>query len=261
LRKEIFICFADADKETAFAVARELEKNGFGSYLPLDIDPSDKNGLKNRIGESSVAVFIFTDEANMSATAAKQLEIAFNSGLAVVTFRLSNSLPIGRLGIYINVPHVVDARDGDLQDNINKLVDVVREVRELVNENREREKKRIDSRRIFSGRFADKINLLPGYSGKGIVALFATAYYVLTSLFLLMAYHDLFRSENLLEDAAVAIYLTLAFYLPVAILGNAFKVRDKIAFLRKRNPVPTVVFIAIIEAVLFFFFNFLLKIL
>jgi hypothetical protein len=261
LRKEIFICFADADGEVAFAVARELEKNGFSCYLPLDIDSSDKEELKSRIDESSVAVFIFTDEANMSATAAKQLEIAFNSGLAVVTFRLSNSLPIGRLGTYINVPHVVDARAGSLQDNINKLVDVVREVREIVYENRERRKKRFDSRRIFSGRFADKKNLLPGYSGKGIVALFATAYYALTSLFLLMTYHALFRSENLLEDAVVAIYLTLAFYLPVAILGNVFKIRDKITLLRKRNPVYTISIIIIIELTLFFSFNLLLKIL
>lgn len=260
MEKEVFICFADADAEIAFEVAREFKKNGISSYLHLDVLPDGKE-LKSRIDESNVVVFIFTDEANMSATAAKQLEMAFKSGLAVVTFRLSNSLPIGRLGIYINVPHVVDARNGDMQHNLSKLVDVVREVNELVNENRTREKKRLDSRRIFSGRFSDKKILLPGYSGKGIVALLATVYYVLTSLFLFMTYHALFRSEDLLEDIIVAIYLTFAFCFPVAILGNLFKIRDRVPFLKDRKPVPAIVFIAVIEVVLFFFFNFLLKIL
>lgn len=255
---EVFLCFSPTDQTLAEQVLEKLEQSGISCYFP----PRDTTfgGDIGRealaaISTAKVTVFLFTDDANMDSTVAKQMDAASKAGAEPVTLRLSNSMPLGRLGFYMTLPYTIDAREGEPADHFDSLVSLTKETIALVEKNRaatpERWEEQPEKKKNFE---------LPGIkSERWYVSLLSIAFYVFASVLLVMTYYTLIGSATLAVDLIAAITLTLLIVVPVLILGNLFGIRDKLPLFKKRRPLLTIAGLLLVEAIIFFLFDFILS--
>lgn len=254
---DVFLCFSVVDQPIAGAILETLEKSGISCYFPprdTTIGGDAERESLAAISTVKVTVFIYTDAANMDSVIAKQMDASSKSGAEPVTIRLSNSMPLGRLGFYMTIPYTVDAREGEPSDHFETLVALTKETIALVEKNRAktpgRWKKAPENKKIFE---------LPGIGcRRWYVSLLSIAFYVFASLILFMTYYTLTTSATLAPDLIAAITLTLLLVVPVLILGNLFGIRDRLPLFKKRRPLSTIAGLFLIEAIIFFLFDFII---
>lgn len=256
---QVYLCFSPTDQTLAEQVLEKLEQNGIACYFP----PRDTAFGKEidrealaAISTAKVTVFLFTDDANMDSTVAKQMDAASKAGAEPVTLRLSNSMPLGRLGFYMTIPYTIDAREGEPADYFDDLVKLTNETIALVEKNRSATPERWEEQPEEK----KKIFELPGIrSERWYVSLLSIAYYVFASILIVMTCYTLVGSPAFAIDLVAAITLTLLLVAPVLILGNLFGVRDKLPLFKKRRPLLTIAGLLLVEAIIFFLFDFILS--
>ena len=128
---EVFISYSTKDKPVADAVCARLEQDSCRCwYAPRDIAPgADWAGsIIEAVEQSRVMVVIFTDFANESRQVLREINNAVRCGVVIVPFRLTKTSPSGSMRYYLSTVHWLDALDGELEENIARLSELVRTV-------------------------------------------------------------------------------------------------------------------------------------
>lgn len=134
MERDVFISYSYEDKTIADAVCANLESNGIRCWIaPRDIFPGSDwaQSIIDAIKSSKLMVLIFSKNANGSNQVTKELNLAVSHNLVVVPFKVDDSVPSGSMEYFLADMHWLDSIDGDMQSQINKLIEVVKSVLQL----------------------------------------------------------------------------------------------------------------------------------
>ena len=128
---DVFISYSSKNKNVADAVVADFEQNGIKCwYAPRDILPGEEwvTAITKALEKSKVLVLIYTDESNNSRQVMNEIAVAFNAGITIVPFKLSNEQMSRELEYYLTRVHWLDAVSKPLKENITALreyIDVI----------------------------------------------------------------------------------------------------------------------------------------
>src|SRR4029077_14319513 len=134
---EVFISHSSLDKPVADAVCAALEKTTIRCWLaPRDVQPgrSFAGEITRAIQHSKVMVLIFSAHSNTSEQILREVQLAANSHLHIVQFRIQDVLPNEDLEYYLSTPHWLDALSPPLEKNLQRLGTSVEALLEMTDE-------------------------------------------------------------------------------------------------------------------------------
>jgi len=121
---EVFISHSSQDKPVADAVCAALENTAIRCWIaPRDLQPgrSFAGEITRAIQRSKVMVLIFSAHSNTSEQVLREVQLAANSHLHIVQFRIADVNPNDDLEYYLSTPHWLDALTPPLEDNLQRL--------------------------------------------------------------------------------------------------------------------------------------------
>lgn len=127
-RHDVFISYSSKNKNVADAIVSDFEQNGIRCwYAPRDIRPGEEwvTAITKALEVSKALVLIYTDESNNSRQVMNEIAVAFNAGITIVPFKLSNEQMSRELEYYLTRVHWLDAVSKPLKENIASLRDYV----------------------------------------------------------------------------------------------------------------------------------------
>ena len=130
-KHDVFISYSTKNKNVADAVVSDFEHHGIKCwYAPRDILPGEEwvTAITNALEGSKALVLIFTDESNNSRQVMNEIAVAFNAGITIVPFRLTDEQMSSELEYYLTRVHWLDAVSKPLKKNIAALreyIDVI----------------------------------------------------------------------------------------------------------------------------------------
>lgn len=128
---DVFISYSSKNKNVADAIVSDFEQNGIRCwYAPRDIRPGEEwvTAITKALEVSKALVLIYTDESNNSRQVMNEIAVAFNAGITIVPFKLSNEQMSSELVYYLTRVHWLDAVSKPLSENITALreyIDVI----------------------------------------------------------------------------------------------------------------------------------------
>jgi hypothetical protein len=131
---EVFISYSSQDKPVADAVCAALENIGIRCWIaPRDVQPglSFAGEITRAIEHSKVMVLIFSAHSNTSAQILREVQLAANSHLHIVQFRIEDVVPNDDLEYYLSTPHWLDALTPPLEANLQRLGTSVKALLEM----------------------------------------------------------------------------------------------------------------------------------
>src|SRR5256886_15724097 len=121
---DVFISHSSQDKTVGDAVCGALEGAGVRCWLaPRDVQPgrSFAGEITRAIQRSKVMVLIFSAHSNTSEQVLREVQLAANSHLHIVQFRIQNVIPNDDLEYYLSTPHWLDALTPPLESHLDRL--------------------------------------------------------------------------------------------------------------------------------------------
>jgi hypothetical protein len=128
---DVFISHSSKDKATADAVCAVLESHGVRCWVaPRDIVPGRDWGasIVGAIKEARVMVLVFSEHANNSPQIRLEVERAVSKGIPIIPLRIEDMVPTESLELFLGLRHWLDAYTPPLEQHLNYLVRVVREI-------------------------------------------------------------------------------------------------------------------------------------
>ena len=127
-RHDVFISYSTKNKNVADAIVSNFEQEGIRCwYAPRDILPGQEwvSAINDALEAAKVLVLIYTEESNDSRQVMNEVALAFNAGLTIVPFRLSEGEMNRELKYYLTRVHWLDAVSKPLSKNIVDLREYV----------------------------------------------------------------------------------------------------------------------------------------
>ena len=124
VKHDVFISYSTKNKNVADAVVADFEQNGIKCwYAPRDILPGEEwvKAVTNALESSKTLVLIYTGESNNSEQVKNEIAVAFNCGITIVPFRLTEEQMSSELEYYLTRVHWLDALSKPLKKNIVAL--------------------------------------------------------------------------------------------------------------------------------------------
>ncbi len=121
---DVFISYSSQDKPIADAVCAGLEASGIRCWIaPRDVQPglSFAGEIKRAIQRSKIMALIFSAHSNTSEQVLREVQLAANSRLHIVQFRIENVNPNDDLEYYLSAPHWLDAITPPVEMHIQQL--------------------------------------------------------------------------------------------------------------------------------------------
>src|SRR5438105_11434955 len=121
---DVFISHSSQDKPVADAVCAALEGAAIRCWIaPRDVQPgrSFAGEITRAIQRSKVMVLIFSAYSNTSEQVLREVQLAANSHLHIVQFRIADVLPNDDLEYYLSTPHWLDALTQTLEGHLDRL--------------------------------------------------------------------------------------------------------------------------------------------
>src|SRR5438093_3419360 len=121
---EVFISHSSQDKPIADAVCNGLETATIRCWMaPRDVQPgrSFAGEISRAIQRSKVMVLIFSAHSNTSEQVLREVQLAANSHLHIIQFRIQDVLPNDDLEYYLSTPHWLDALTPPLERHLDRL--------------------------------------------------------------------------------------------------------------------------------------------
>src|SRR5256886_16486591 len=137
MAQEVFISHSSLDKTVADAVCAALENTGIRCWIaPRDVQPgrSFPGEITRAIQNSKVMVLIFSAHSNTSEQILREVQLAANSDLHIVQFRIQNVIPNDDLEYYLSTPHWLDALTPPLESHLDRLETSIRALLEMTPE-------------------------------------------------------------------------------------------------------------------------------
>src|SRR5437879_1333415 len=126
---DVFISHSSQDKTIADAVCAALEKEAVRIWIaPRDVQPgrSFAGEITRAIQHSKVMVLIFSKHSNASEQVLREVQLAANSRLHIVQFRIEDIVPNDDLEYYLSTPHWLDALSPPLERHLDRLQNSVK---------------------------------------------------------------------------------------------------------------------------------------
>jgi hypothetical protein len=126
---DVFISHSSQDKIIADAVCAALENGAVRTWIaPRDVQPgrSFAGEITRAIQHSKVMVLIFSKHSNASAQVLREVQLAANSRLHIVQFRIEDTVPNDDLEYYLSTPHWLDALSPPLERHLDRLQNSVK---------------------------------------------------------------------------------------------------------------------------------------
>lgn len=125
----VFISHSAKDKSVADAICRALEQADFRCWIaPRDVQPgkSFAGEITRAIQHSEAIVLVFSGHSNDSEQVLREVQLALESKLHVVQFRIADIAPNDDLKYFLGTAHWLDAVRPPVEKYIPSLVDAVR---------------------------------------------------------------------------------------------------------------------------------------
>ena len=127
----IYICHTPSDRAVAEKVYMGLKQKGLKCWIPsndiLD-DQSYAEAIIDAIEKSTVMVFIYSSNSNTSPQTIHELEKAGAQNKFIIPFKIESTKPSKLIEYYLSSPYKLDATNGTLEDNIDRLGNIVRKI-------------------------------------------------------------------------------------------------------------------------------------
>ena len=120
----IYICYAPKDKGIAEKIYAELKQREIQCWISSkDIinGQSYAEGIIDAIEKSIAVVFIYSSNANTSPQIIRELEKAASLDKFIIPFKIDLEKPSKLIEYYLSSPYTLDATQGTLENNIDKL--------------------------------------------------------------------------------------------------------------------------------------------
>jgi hypothetical protein len=121
---DVFISHSSNNRTVANAVCAALESIGIRCWIaPRDVLPgrSYSGEITRAIQQSRAFVLIFSEHSNNSEQVLREVQLAANSRLHIVQFRIDAVLPSDDLEYYLSGPHWLDAVTPPLDAHLEQL--------------------------------------------------------------------------------------------------------------------------------------------
>jgi TIR domain len=131
---DVFISHSSQDKPVADAVCAALEGAAIRCWIaPRDVQPgrSFAGEITRAIQRSNVMVLIFSAYSNTSEQVLREVQLAANSHLHIVQFRIADVLPNDDLEYYLSTPHWLDALTPPLEGHLDRLQNSIKALLQL----------------------------------------------------------------------------------------------------------------------------------
>lgn len=118
MEHDVFISYSSKDKDVAFAVCDMLESNNLQCWIaPRNVvgGKSYAREIIEAIVDSTVVLFIFSDNSNRSDHVENEIDNAFSASKVIIPFRISDALVSPELKYYLNKKHWIDGVPSPLE--------------------------------------------------------------------------------------------------------------------------------------------------
>ena len=162
---DVFISHSAHDKPIADAVCAALETGGLRCWVaPRDVTPgrSFAGEITRAIQNSKAMVLIFSAHSNTSEQVLREVELAVNSHLHIVQFRIEEVLLNDDLKYYLSTPHWLDALSPPLESHLVRLKTAIKAL--LAKATEESPRQALPAREESAPVAAPKQELAPGSS-------------------------------------------------------------------------------------------------
>jgi hypothetical protein len=122
--KDVFISYANQDKQVADAICSALESKGIECWIgPRDILPGMNyaEALIHAIDESKIMVLVFSYNANNSPHVLREVERAVHSNISIIPFRIDETKPSEGVAYLVTTPQWLDASKPPLEKHFDLL--------------------------------------------------------------------------------------------------------------------------------------------
>lgn len=129
--RDVFISYSSKDKNVADAICTKLETAGIRCWVaPRDVIPGMDwpTSITKGIKASKIMVLVLSRHSNESKHVSNELNLAMNSGLIIIPFKIDSVEPGPGMEYFLANMHWLDAVGGDVCANIEKLKDVVYQI-------------------------------------------------------------------------------------------------------------------------------------
>lgn len=128
---DVFISHSAQNREVADAVCAALEKAGIRCWVaPRDVRPGRTfpGEITRAIQKSKVMLLIFSSHSNNSEQVLREVQLATDSRLAIVRFRIEDVALTDDLRYFLSSPHWLDALTPPLSNHIARLEVAIKEL-------------------------------------------------------------------------------------------------------------------------------------
>ncbi len=126
---DVFVSYAQADREPALALTVRLEAAGLRCWIaPRDISPAAEwaQEILEAIAGCRIMLLLFSAYANGSPHVRREVERAIHRNVTVLPLRIENVLPSGSLEYFLSTQQWLDAFPGTLDSHCDRICARVR---------------------------------------------------------------------------------------------------------------------------------------
>ena len=128
---DVFLSHSAQNREVADAICTELEKTGIRCWVaPRDVRPgrSFPGEITRAIQQSKVMVMVFSSHSNNSEQVLREVQLATDSHLVIIRFRIEDVALTDDLRYFLSSPHWLDALTPPLSKHIERLQLAIKEL-------------------------------------------------------------------------------------------------------------------------------------
>lgn len=128
---DVFISHSAHNREVADAICEALEKTGTRCWVaPRDVRPgrSFPGEITRAIQQSKVMVMVFSSHSNNSEQVLREIQLATDSRLVIIRFRIEDVALTDDLRYFLSSPHWLDALTPPLSKHIERLQLAIKEL-------------------------------------------------------------------------------------------------------------------------------------
>lgn len=128
---DVFISHSAHNREVADAICEALEKTGIRCWVaPRDVRPgrSFPGEITRAIQQSKVMVMVFSSHSNNSEQVLREIQLATDSRLVIMRFRIEDVALTDDLRYFLSSPHFLDALTPPLSKHIDRLQLAIKEL-------------------------------------------------------------------------------------------------------------------------------------
>lgn len=125
---DVFISYAQPDRETAFHIAEFLEQQGIVCWIaPRDVPPGKDYGaaIIDGIETAKALVLVLSEHSNESGFVQKEVERAVSKAKPLLPVRIREITPSGSMEFFVSSAQWVDAWQAPIEQHLIKLADAI----------------------------------------------------------------------------------------------------------------------------------------